>query len=126
MRRALAAIAVALAIPAIASAGRERPDPERLLVRGSEFELTLSKPKLRPGRAVIQFLNDGEDPHDLRLQRTDGPGGPEFGVGELAAGEYVGLEVRLHKRATYLLWCSISDHRGRGMEASLRTKKRRR
>jgi hypothetical protein len=97
-------------------------------VRGTEFDLTLSKPMLRPGRAIVQFLNDGEDPHDLRLQRlgaTGDPEGPELGIGVVGPGEYANLEASLRKRSTYVMWCSLSDHRERGMEATLRTKKKR-
>jgi hypothetical protein len=124
--RALAAataITAGLAFAGVAPA-KPVPDPDRVLVRGLEFDLTLSKAKLRPGRVIIQFLNDGEDPHDLRLRRTDIAWAPEFGVGELEAGEYASLDTRLHRRSTYTLWCSLADHRGRGMEATLRTKRR--
>ena len=39
------------------------------MVAGLEFKLVLSKRKLGPGRVMIQFVNAGEDPHDLRIQR---------------------------------------------------------
>jgi len=98
--------------------------PERLLVRGLEYELRLSKQRLVPGRAIIQFVNGGEDAHDLRIQRLGG--GREFGFAELAPGEYESLDRRLRRKSRYVLWCSLSDHRALGMEATLRTKKRRR
>jgi hypothetical protein len=126
-----AAIIAALALAGDVSAAKPKPHPgpDRVQARGSEFDLILSKPKVRPGRVLVQFLNDGEDPHDLRLQRIDALGAPvaeEFGVGVLAPGAYESLDTRLDKRATYVLWCSLSDHRARGMEAVLRTKKRHR
>ncbi|MGZ8667402.1 MAG: hypothetical protein ACXWZM_09880 [Solirubrobacterales bacterium] len=124
----IAALAALLTIPLTASANPDDPDPDRVLVRGEEFDLTLSKPKVRPGRVIVQFLNGGEDPHDLRLQRLrDGqPYGTELGTGELGSGAVENLDVQLKKRSEYVLWCSIQDHRGRGMEATLRTKKRKR
>jgi hypothetical protein len=115
--------ALAIGMPA---AAKPPPQPDRVQARGVEFDLTLSKQKVRPGRVIIQFLNDGEDPHDLRVQQLNDPTAQEFGVGQLEAGEYENVDAWLRKRATYMLWCSISDHRGRGMEAVLRTKKRRR
>lgn len=124
-RALIVAAAGCLALAGVAGA-KLAPDPERVLVRGVEFDLTVSKAKLRPGRAIVQFLNDGEDPHDLRLQRTDVAGAPESGVGVLPPGEYANLDTRLRKRATYVLWCSLADHRARGMEARLKTRKRRR
>jgi hypothetical protein len=121
---ALAGLA-ALAIPTLAPA-KPPPDPDRVQARGSEFDLVLSKQKVRPGRVIVQFLNAGEDPHDLRLQRYGDAGAPELGTGRIESGDYENLDLHLKKRSTYVLWCSIQDHRQRGMEATLRTKKRRR
>ena len=131
MRARVAAISAVLAFGvAITIASAARPNtPDRVQVSGSEFDLVLSKPKVRPGRVIVQFVNEGEDPHDLRLQRVDGGGsaaGAEFGIGELEPGAYQNLDVALRKRSSYRLWCSIADHRGLGMEATLRTKRRRR
>ena len=125
-RSAFVVLAVALALSASASAEKVQ-SPDRVQARGTEFDLTLSKQKLRPGRAIVQFLNDGEDAHDLRLQRVGAAGeteGPELTVGVVSPGEYANLDARLRKRSTYVLWCSLGDHRERGMEATLRTKKR--
>jgi plastocyanin len=114
---AAAGLAAGLAAPAAGA-------PDRVLARGSEWEITLSKRKVQPGRVIVQFLNDGEDPHDLRLQRHGG--GPELGIGELEPGEYANLDVRLRRASSYRLWCSLPQHRERGMEATLRVAKRRR
>lgn len=92
-------------------------------MRGVEFDLTLSKQKLRPGRVIVQFLNDGEDPHDLRLQRRGDTA--ELGIGEIVPGEYENLDAHLRKASTDVLWCSLDGHREAGMEATLRTRKRR-
>lgn len=126
-RLAVAALAV-LALGAGSASARPQPLPDRVMVRGTEFDLVLSKPKLVPGEAVLQFLNDGEDPHDLRVQRLDPsgqPGGPEFSLGVVGPGDYENLGARLRKSSTYVMWCSLSDHRELGMEATLRTKNRR-
>ena len=69
-----------------------KPDPERVMVRGLEFDLLLSKQKLVPGRAIIQFVNAGEDPHDLRIQRVGQA--EEFGFPEIAPGEFESLDTR--------------------------------
>ena len=129
MRRLAAPLAVALFVWAGSAAAKPEPAPHRVQVRGSEYDLLLSKAKLKPGPAIVQFLNDGEDAHDLRLQRLAPPGapaGPELGVGEVEPGAYENIETRLRRRSTYLLWCSLADHRPRGMEALLRTRRHRR
>ncbi len=131
MRRgalALAGAALALAAPA-AFAAKPAPAPERVQVQGSEYDLILSKAKLAPGRAIVQFVNAGEDAHDLQLQRLDSSGvqvGPVAGAGEVEPGEYSNIDTRLKKRSRYVLWCSLKEHRQLGMEATIRTRKHRR
>lgn len=126
MRRrstALLGCVAALALAGQVAAKPAEPALDRVLVRGTEFELVLSKAKVRPGRVIVQFLNDGEDPHDLRLQRRGDTS--ELGVGEIGPGEVASLDTRLRRRSTYALWCSLDGHREAGMEATLRTRKRR-
>ena len=122
MRRALL-LAACLGLVAVAPASSAKPPPERVMARGTEFDLTLSKTKLIPGRAIVQFVNAGEDPHDLKIQRVGDD--TEVAVGVVPPGTYSNLDTRLRRGSTYVLWCSLSDHRQRGMEATLRTKKRR-
>jgi hypothetical protein len=112
----------ALAVSGQAMAGAQ-PAPDRVLVRGTEFNLVLSKQRVHPGRVIVQFVNAGEDPHDLRL-RLEG-GETESGLGEIEPGDYANLDARLRRSSTYVLWCSLPGHRESGMEAALRTKKRR-
>jgi hypothetical protein len=124
-----AATLVALAFAASASAAVPEASPDRVQVRGTEFDLTLSKLKLRPGRAIVQFLNNGEDPHDLKFQRLGASGaaeGPELAIGVVEPGEYENLEARFKQRSSYVFWCSLAEHRQLGMEAVLRTKKKKR
>ena len=97
--------------------------PDRVMAKGSEFDLVLSKKRVTPGRVIVQFVNDGEDPHDLMLQRVGGKS--QVGSGVVPPGGVINLDTRLRKRSTYTLWCSLSDHRALGMEATLRTRKRR-
>lgn len=121
---AAALIAIATLAPAAPKAGAAAKPPSRLGVRGAEYDLVLSRPKLRPGAAVIQFQNVGEDPHDLNLKRVGGSGVLKS-TGELGPGEVEAINVRrLKPRARYRLWCSLPDHRSWGMEAHFRVKRR--
>ena len=122
MRRPLV-IAVCLGLVAVAPAGSAEQVPDRVMVRGTEFDLTVSKTKLTPGRAIVQFVNAGEDPHDLKIQRIGD--GTEVAIGVVPPGAYSNLDTRLRRGAKYVLWCSLSDHRQKGMEVTLRTRKRR-
>lgn len=131
MRRgALAAAATALALAApVALAAKPPASPERVQVQGSEYDLVLSRAKLTPGRAIVQFLNAGEDAHDLQMQRLDSSGaqvGAVVGAGEVDPGEYANIDTRLKRGSRYVLWCSLKEHRQLGMEATLRARKHRR
>ena len=123
------AIAAALAAPAAVAGPGDEPIPDRVQVRGYEFNLTVSKDKLVPGEVIINYLNTGEDPHDLRFQRLAPRGvqvGRERGVGALEPEEHVNIHAHLRKSTRYVLWCSLPDHRELGMEAVIRTRKHRR
>ena len=120
----LAGAALAFAIPAPAAERGDRP-PTRIGVRGDEFSLILSRTRVAPGPAVVQFQNSGEDPHDLKLRRAGTQ--TEYGTGELGPGEFASLPQIWLKRGTrYRLWCSLENHASYGMEATLRVRRKRR
>jgi hypothetical protein len=114
MRRTLlvAAIAGLCAAPAEAA-------PSRLLVESREFNLALSRGSVKAGTAIVQLVNRGEDPHDLRFRRVGGRGGGS--VGETLPGEVGEWSGRL-KRGRYRLWCTLEGHRALGMRAVLRVR----
>jgi hypothetical protein len=117
VRRALGlALALLAALPATAAA---RPAPARLLVEAREFTLTLSRAKLKSGRAIVQLANRGEDPHDLRLARIRGHRGGR--IGETLPGEVGEWTGRL-RRGRYRLYCTLEGHRAAGMRATLRVR----
>jgi hypothetical protein len=106
-------------MPASASA-----PPGHLLITGWEYSLTSSRAKLDPGPTIVQFVNSGEDAHDLKLKRVGGDA--TTAIGAVPSLENASIEVRLKKGATYRLWCSLTtpvDHRQNGMEATFRVRK---
>ena len=129
MRRGLACalvVGAALCVTGQAPAAErgERP-PTRIGVRGDEFSLILSRTRVAPGRAVVQFQNAGEDPHDLKLKRVGSA--TELGTGEVPPGDYANLpQVWLKRASKYRLWCSLENHASYGMEATLKVKRQRR
>jgi uncharacterized cupredoxin-like copper-binding protein len=117
MRRALAgAVALLAVMPAAAPA---EPAPARLLVEAREFNLALSRQRVKPGEAIVQLVNRGEDPHDLRLRRVGGRGGGS--IAETLPGEVGEWSGRL-RRGRYRLWCTLEGHRAAGMRATLRVR----
>ena len=103
-------IALALAVLALV------PSPARVQVGADEYRYSLSRQSIVAGPAVVQLVNYGEDEHDLRLRRAGGT--RTYVVGKVRPGGATELETRfLHGRFT--LWCSLADHRRRGMSATL-------
>jgi hypothetical protein len=88
-----------------------------MLVYADEYFFNGSRRAGPSGLWRIQFRNNGEDDHDLRVRRASG------GL-VLASSRIVrpaGLQtvqVRL-KPGRYTLFCSIADHELRGMKWSL-------
>jgi plastocyanin len=90
--------------------------PFRIQVTAKEYYYTLSTRSAPPGAAVIEFVNYGEDPHDMRVQRAGG--GRLYKTPVLQPGAYYDLTVKLVP-GHYQLWCSIANHRQLGMQALL-------
>jgi hypothetical protein len=118
-------LAVAVGLAGLAAAGgahagtgASRRAPARLLVQGTEYHLQLSRGKVMRGPAVIQFVNRGQDPHDLRLRRIGAAASRTISVPETRPGGLVQFDARL-RRGRYRLWCSLPGHDQRGMHAVL-------
>ena len=115
--RLFAAVLAALAFAAgTASARPPGPGPSRVQVSAKEFYFVLSRTKLRSGPAIVELVNLGEDPHDLRLQRVGGA--RVYRTPLVQPGDYFDLGVTLVP-GRYRLWCSIANHRELGMNAVL-------
>lgn len=106
---------VAAAHPVLASRA-----PARVQVTALEFEYRLSRLTVRQGPALIQLVNYGEDEHDLFVRRVGGT--KTFRVNRILPGERATLAIRL-RPGRYRLWCAVSDHRARGMRATLRVRR---
>ena len=90
--------------------------PARVQVVAREFSFALSRPSIRAGRVTIELANFGEDVHDLRLRRRGGT--RTYGTATVDPGQQGELTTRLVP-GRYVLWCSIANHRSRGMRAVL-------
>jgi plastocyanin len=116
VRFAALALALGAALLAPAAYSVTRP-PARLQVTSSEFEFVLSRAKVRQGRAIVELVNLGEDPHDLALRRNARVARTYVTKDVLPEGE-ARMSLRLYP-GRYQLWCTIGDHRARGMRATL-------
>jgi hypothetical protein len=116
---ASAVVAATAASDVAASGGGGAAVPSRLLVTGREYSLSLSRPKVKAGQAIVQLYDYGEDPHNLVLQRVGS--NRQFTTGVVEPGDTGEVRLKLRKGSRYQLWCSLADHAQRGMTASLRT-----
>ncbi len=126
LRRSAAALALAGALAFVAtpaSATWERVVPARVQVAASEFEFTLSRRTIKSGPAIVELVNYGEDDHDLLLRRS-ARGAKTLRLRTVHPGDDASLRASLAP-GTFVLWCSIADHRKLGMEARLTVTKRR-
>ena len=112
MIRALLATALAalVAVPA------EAATPARLQVVAREFSFNLSRQRLKPGQAIVELVNFGDDAHDLRLRRVGGA--RTYGIRAVQPGRFARVRLRLLP-GRYRLWCSIANHRALGMRAKV-------
>ena len=109
--------AVVLAAAVLVPTGAAATSPARAQASASELHLTLSRPSLRAGTAVIELVNYGEDDHDLALR---GVGSARiYRIGVVHPGGRGELKTRLGP-GRYVLWCTLAGHRTRGMVATLR------
>ncbi len=107
--------ALALALPASAAA-----PISRVQVVAREFSLSLSRPSVKAGPAIVELANFGQDAHDLRLERVGGT--RVYGTRVVQPGAVYDLSLRLLP-GRYRLWCSLGNHRALGMVATLVVKR---
>jgi plastocyanin len=95
------------------------PEPEanRLAVKSVEYYFVLSRPKVKAGEVAVELNNQGEDPHNLNIQRNDDEGEP-LQISETASLQ---RDVSTFDLApgTYRLWCSLPEHEEKGMHTTL-------
>ena len=112
-----------VAVAAVALAGGQAQGaaaPQRVQVTEDEWSLVLSRQRLRPGFALVEVFNIGQDAHDLVLRRN-AKGAASVSVPKL--DHFMRKTVRLKLMAgSYTLWCSLPRHRERGMVATLRVR----
>ncbi len=113
--RVLTAATVAAAV-LLAGAASATVNPARVQVSAQEFSYSLSRRTVVAGPAIVELVNFGQDPHDLRMERMDG--GRLWKTPLVFPGAYYDLNATLVP-GRYRLWCSIANHRQLGMQAVL-------
>jgi hypothetical protein len=110
------AAAAALALLLVPASSALAPAPARVQVSAKEFFFALSRRTVFAGPAIVELVNFGEDPHDLRMERLGG--GRLWKTPLVYPGAYYDLNATLVP-GRYRLWCSVGNHRELGMETVL-------
>ena len=93
------------------------PAPARVQVIAKEYSFTLSRAEVPAGKVIVEFVNGGEDPHNLHLEEpTEGAEAGAFPTS--SPGFHGDLTLNLRPGA-YTLFCSLPGHEAKGMKATL-------
>jgi plastocyanin len=93
------------------------PGPARLQVIAKEFSYTLSRSSVPAGPVVIEFVNAGQDPHNLNAVPAGG-GDTVAAFGLTSPGSHPDVQFTFAP-GTYTLFCSLPNHAAMGMAAPL-------
>ena len=88
----------------------------RLGVVAREWSLVLSRTSLPAGSAVVELQNQGEDAHNLRIERLDGSG-DRTDVPLAESGEVQSVQATL-AAGDYKIYCALPGHEAAGMRAT--------
>lgn len=90
-------------------------DARIVTVVEKEFSIGLSETSFTPGTYTFQVENQGATSHDLIIK---GPGVDRAASPAIDGGDTTELTVTLLP-GTYQVWCSVGDHRSKGMDTTI-------
>ena len=92
------------------------PSLPEVQVSAVEYHFTLSRTTVPAGKVIIQFVNNGQDEHNLNAQGEGGPQAATFATEDPKAVTRQVVELR---PGSYTLFCSLPGHEAKGMKATL-------
>jgi plastocyanin len=112
----VAALAAAVLASLAAAPAQGAVAPSRVQVSAKEFWFALSRKAVVEGPAIVELVNFGEDPHDMRIRRIGGT--RTYRTPLVQPGAYFDLELKLVP-GRYRVWCAVGNHETLGMKALL-------
>jgi plastocyanin len=85
-------------------------------VTAVEYGFSLSRTTVPAGKVTFEFLNHGQDPHNLNAEPAEGP--PAAWIANTPSQGLRDITLEVHA-GTYTLFCSLPEHRSKGMHATL-------
>lgn len=92
--------------------------PAHVQVTATEYHLALSQTEVPSGKVIVNFVNDGQDEHNLNTAESAvaGSESPVFSATKPLAHPELAINLR---PGTYTLFCSLPEHEAKGMKATL-------
>lgn len=94
----------------------EPPVVPHVQVSAVEYSFSLSRTTVPAGKVILQFVNNGQDEHNLHLESAEGP--LSESIADTASKGVSNLELEMRPGA-YTLFCSLPTHEAEGMKATL-------
>jgi plastocyanin len=104
------------ATPEAPAAEPEPPSVPHVQVSAVEYAFTLSRTNVPAGKVVLQFVNDGQDEHNLKVEAEAGSLAGSF---EKEPSKAVTNQTLEMQPGQYTLFCSLPTHEQKGMKATL-------
>jgi plastocyanin len=98
------------------SGSGDPPSVPRVQVTAVEYSFSLSRTSVPAGKVVFEFVNHGQDEHNLNL--VQGQASPSGVLGNTPSGDVVDETIEM-RPGTYTLFCSLPEHERKGMKATL-------
>jgi plastocyanin len=92
------------------------PSLPEVQVSAVEYHFTLSRTTVPAGKVILEFVNDGQDEHNLNALGSSGPPAATFPNAKPKAVARQTVELR---PGSYTLFCSLAEHEQKGMKATL-------
>jgi plastocyanin len=80
------------------------------------YRFTLSQATVPAGEVIFQFVNHGQDPHNLHV--ASGEGSEAGAISNTPGGQHEEQKMVL-RAGSYTLFCSLPAHEEKGMKATL-------
>lgn len=101
--------------PAASSPSAPAPESEAVTVTASDFAFSVDEDSFAAGEVEFTLVNDGSSTHDLVVERD---GEDVAAASAVDPGQTSTVTVTLEP-GSYVLYCSIADHRAMGMETTV-------
>jgi len=92
------------------------PSIPHVQVTAVEYSFTLSRATVPAGKVIFEFVNNGQDEHNLNVTSGEGELESSFANTPSKGIHQQTVEMRA---GTYVMFCSLPEHEKKGMKATL-------